>query len=280
MKKKIAVQRVSALPPGERIRHFHSLLRISIDRVRDKETEISFQVLNRGLSSLAEFESSYLHALNDREILEGILQAEKAGFDGVLLYCFSDPLLTEAKQAVDIPIIGLAQASLMLASFMGAKFGLVAISRESAARNEEMIARYGLRDRAVLPIRSLPISPEEQGKMVTDAREGVRAFREVAREYIRAGAEVLIPACGVVMVGLQHCPGCEDLPDGLREVDGVPVLNCIGAGIKMTELIVALKQGGSPWISRRGLFARPDLSLMANARSKFPYLGSGVWVDE
>lgn len=281
MEKKIVIQRVSAGNPQEpRFKNFHALMRQSFERVKDPDTRIAFQVLNRGLNQLSEFESTYLHAINDREMLEGIIQAEKSGYDGVLIYCFSDPLLTEAKQAVNIPVVGLAQASLHLASFMGAKFGLIAISRESAARNEELISKYGLREKAILPIRPMPISPEAQGKMIVDSREGVKAFREVAREYIKAGAEVLIPACGVMMLALQHCPGCEDLPQGLKEVDGVPILDCLGAAIKMTEAWVALKKGGSPWISRKGLFAQPDKETSEKARAKFPYLGSGVWVDE
>ena len=281
MQIKIAVQRVSASSPNDpQVKSFHALLKNSINRIKNPETHISFQVLNKGLNRLREFESTFLHSINDREVLEGVIQAERAGYDGVLIYCFSDPLLTEAKQAVDIPVIGLAQSSFFFASLIGAKFGLVAISQESAARNEELISRYGMRERAVLPVKSMPISPEEQSKMITDARQGVHAFKEVAREYIKAGAEVLIPACGVMIVALQHCPGCKNLPHGLIEVDGVPILDCIGVGIKMVEAFVALKKGGAPWISRKGLFAKPAHETLQKARAKFPYLGSGVWVDE
>lgn len=281
MEKKIVIQRVSAGNPNDpRFKNFHALMKKSIDQVKNPETRIAFQVLNRGLNQLREFESTYLHAINDREMLEGIILAERSGYDGALIYCFSDPLLTEAKQAVNIPVIGLAQASLYFASFVGAKFGLIAISRESAARNEELICKYGMREKAILPLRPMPISPEAQGKMIMDSREGVNAFREVAREYIQAGAEVLIPACGVMILALQHCPGCEDLPQGLTEVDGVPILDCLGAAVKMTEAWVDLQKGGSPWISRKGLFARPDNETLEKARAKFPYLGSGVWVDE
>ena len=54
MEKKIVIQRVSAGNPNDpRFKSFHALMRKSIDRVKNPETRIAFQVLNRGLNQLA-----------------------------------------------------------------------------------------------------------------------------------------------------------------------------------------------------------------------------------
>ena len=58
--------------------------------------------------------------------------------------------------------------------------------------------------------------------------------------------------------GLRLAPGATDkYPNGLVEVDGVPVLDVLACGIKMAETLVTLKKSGASWISRKNMYAQP-----------------------
>jgi Asp/Glu/hydantoin racemase len=273
---RLLIQRVTAGDPSSpHSQAYLSLLKKVIERVKDKDTEVRIRLLKKGMTDPNAFPYSFLHFINDREVLEAILEAEKDGFDSVLVYCFSDPAITEARQAMNIPVFGLAQPAMLTAQMMGGRFGVVAMSSESARRNEELMVKYGLREKVILPIRRMPIPPSEQAEMIEDAHDGIEVFKEVAKAYIKDGAEVIIPACGTLALALRIAPGCAELPNGLTEVDGVPILDVVGCAIKWTEMVVGLKRAGSPWISRAGLYTRPPVELVEASRGKIPYRGSG-----
>ncbi|MDX1378735.1 MAG: aspartate/glutamate racemase family protein, partial [Anaerolineales bacterium] len=46
--------------------------------------------------------------------------------DGIVLACFGDPGLYFLKEYCDVPVIGIAEASMSLAILLGAKFGILA----------------------------------------------------------------------------------------------------------------------------------------------------------
>jgi len=277
MKKKILIQRIAASnPEAQTTKTYEALLRKNCELVKDGDTEITIRLLRRGLNRLQEFAYSHLHYLNDREVFEAVLQGEKDGFDAVIVYCFSDPALDEMRQALRIPIIGLGQSSMMTASLMGAKFGLVAMSPASVARNEQLARRYGFFEKIISPIRPLPLSLIEQEKMITNASAGLDAFQRIGREYIQEGAEVLIAACGALNLVLKFCPGCSELPDGMSELDGVPIIDSVSSAVKYAEMLVEFKKAGIPWISRKGSYSQPGDEITTEAFRKMKYDFGGV----
>jgi allantoin racemase len=277
MKKRILIQRISASnPESPASKMYESLLIRNCSLAKTPDTEITIRLLRSGLNRLHEFAYSHLHYLNDREVFEAVLQGEKDGFDAVIVYCFSDPALEEMRQALRIPVIGLGQSSMMVASLMGARFGLVAMSAASTARNEQLARKYGFFDKIISPIRPLPLPLAEQEKSILNAGPGIDAFRQVAREYIQDGAEVLIAACGALNLVLKFCPGCPELPDGLSELDGVPIVDSVSAAVKLAEMLVEFKMAGIPWISRKGAYSQPAEEITAEAIRKMGYEFGGV----
>lgn len=90
----------------------------------------------------------------------GIVEAENEGFDAVLVGHFQDPLLFEARTAVDIPVIGHGEASLHQACMLGARMGLVCIDPVFVPWHQEQVRRYSLQDR-VVDVRAMLMSPAE-----------------------------------------------------------------------------------------------------------------------
>lgn len=52
-------------------------------------------------------------------VIEATVQAEKDGFDGVIIGCAGDPGVDGAREMVKIPVIGPAQASYVVCSMLG-----------------------------------------------------------------------------------------------------------------------------------------------------------------
>ena len=251
--------------------------RRNLDLVKQKDTELTFRFTRWGLTGLDAFFYRYLDHLNAKAIFHAVFQAEKEGFDAVMITCFGDPMLWEIRQAVDIPVVSIGESSMLLATMMGYKFGVVTISPYVIYEQEHTIAKYGLKER-LAGIRPIPETAEEQEMALTDAHHAIESFKKVARELIADGAEVIIPGCGLMSPALRLAPGAEkEYPNGLTEVDGVPVADVMGDTIKMAEVLVTLKRAGSSWISRKGLYTQPTPRAKELGQMVLKDDGPGFW---
>lgn len=253
------------------------LWRRSFGPAKQPDTELVFRFPRRGVTGLEGEMYSHLHHLADGQIFHAVVQAEHDGFDGALVACFHDPMLWDIRQAVDIPVVGFGESSMVLAAMMGRKFGVVTISPYSVHDTEENIAKYGFKDRCV-GVRCLHESGREQEQAMADARAAIAAFTVAARELIAEGAELIIPGCGLLSPALRFATGAEaDYPEGFRQVDGVPIADIYGNAIKCLETLVGLKRAGSCWISRKGLYAKPSADAIEVSRTVLDYDGPGFW---
>lgn len=274
---RIAYQQVMGAREGDEwVLNYNQLLRKNMELVKSPDTEVEFRTLRKGLNKFEAMFYSYTNFLGFTEILEGIIQAEKDGFDAVMICCFFDSILKEARQAVNIPVIGAAESAMLMATMMGRKFGVITVSPEAAFDMEDNIIKYGLSARST-PIRPILASPKEQMLAIQNASQGLEAFTAVCRELINDGAEIILPGCMVMSPAMRIAPGCPDLPNGIEEIDGVPIMDIVGTQVLMAETMVRLKKAGSAWISRKGLYAQPSEKALDAALSIFPYDGPGVW---
>jgi allantoin racemase len=251
--------------------------RRNLDLVKHKDTELTFRFPRWGITGLDGFFYSYLDMLNARSVFHAAVQAEKEGFDAVMITCFGDPMLWGIRQAIDIPVVSLGESSMLLATMMGYKFGVVTISPYNIYEQEHTIAKYGLTER-LAGIRPNPETGDEQAEALIDARHAIESFKKVGRELIADGAEVLIPGCGLLSPALRLAPGAEkEYPNGLTQVDGVPIVDVMGDTIKMAETMVSLKRAGSCWISRKGLHAQATAQALECGRMVLEDDGPGFW---
>src|SRR5260370_6216873 len=61
------------------------------------------------------------------QTIRNALDAERAGYDAFVIGHFQEPGLLEIRGAVDIPVVGLGEATLLAALSMGRQLGLVTI---------------------------------------------------------------------------------------------------------------------------------------------------------
>jgi Asp/Glu/hydantoin racemase len=176
--------------------------------------------------------------------------AESDGCDAFLIGHFQDSGLHEARSAVDIPVLGLGETSMLHACTLGQRIGLVTIDPIFIAWHQEQIARYGLSERVigVTAMTRLTVEDYVQACENEDAFARVlEQFERAALPLLAAGAEVLIPAGGLPALVLSRRPGLE--------VAGAAVLNAVPVLAKHGEAAVALGRRGLPIASRKGAFA-------------------------
>ncbi len=227
---------------------YFEILKAHLERIADPATEIGI----RGIVP----PSTQLHRLTEarcaRQVLRNALQAEREGFDGFAVGHFQEGGIVDVKSAVDIPVLGLGEASMHYACLLGHRFGLITIDPIYVPWHEDQIRLQGLEARSA-GVRAVRTSPADYMAAFRDpaARAAVLAqFEAEAEPLLAAGAEILIPAGGLPMLLL-----CGD-PD-LR-VGGAPVLNGVSVLLKLAEAAVKLRRADGIAISRRARFAKPS----------------------
>lgn len=177
----------------------------------------------------ASIESAYEELLSVPATLEGVMQAEKDGFDAVILGCFGDPGLEAARELVSIPVIGPGEASLLLAASLGHRFSVVTILDNVVAGQELQAYKAGVRDKlASVVATDIPVLD----LMKDPARSRARVV-EVGRQAIsQHRADTLMLGC-MTMSFL-------DVADEVSAELGVPVINAGKAALKAAESLVSL----------------------------------------
>jgi allantoin racemase len=184
------------------------------------------------------------------QTIRNALEAEREGYDGFIIGHFQEPGLLEIRGAIDIPVIGLGEATLLAALSMGRQLGLVTIDPVFIDWHERQVRAHGLEQR-VTGVRAIHV--DLPGFMCAFADEAsyarVRAdFVEQVRPLVAAGAEVIIPAGGLPMLLFAR--------ERPFIIDGALVLNGIAVVAKAAEMALALRQLTGSVVSRRGTYAK------------------------
>ena len=176
--------------------------------------------------------------------------AEADGCDAFLIGHYQDSGLHEARSAVNIPVLGLGETSMLHACTLGQRIGLVTIDPIFIAWHQEQVVRYGLRERVIGVTAMTRLAVEDYVRACQDENaftHVLEQFEHAAEPLLAAGAEVLIPAGGLPALVLSRRQGLE--------VDGAAVLNPVPVLAKHGEAAVALGRLGLPIASRKGAFA-------------------------
>jgi len=195
-------------------------------------TEIDVLGLSPGRAIADQYR--YLEFLDTGEILDNGLRAEREGYDAFLIGNIFEPGLHALRELLNIPVLGLCEASVTVACLSGR---LVSIDRMQ-------VERAAIFDRAF------------EDEAARDAVFG--QFRAAAREGLAKGAEAVIPAGGIVMTLLADA--------GVHEVDGAPIVNGLLALAKIGELAASLKALTGHFTSKRLTYAPPAGGLLDDIR--------------
>ena len=240
-------------------RNYFPFLRDYLRSIASEDTEFVLQGSRVGrIDSFRFFE-----ALDTVSILDSVLAAEQHGFDAVAIGNILDPGLREARSMVDIPVLGLGETSMHTACLMGSRFGLVGVNPFFGGRFEENVSRYGLRER-LAGLEFMALTPHELDACFSDenARQrAIQAFLDAARKTLAAGAEVVIPAGGRIVAFLNA--------NGIREVDGAPVLDGTVALVAGIEAAIRIRAATGSFVSRRRLYAKAPRAAIGDVAAEY-----------
>lgn len=177
-------------------------------------------------SSGVELNSALDVVLAAPEIVQLAADGQNAGFDAVILYCFSDPVIDACREALRIPVIGGAQASCLAALNVCRSFGVI------------------LADEARLPekklfLRTLGVSQERIGQIAAVNLSGISPWADRETTFKK------LLACGQKMMRETHteaivlgCLSFLGLAAPLSRVLGIPVIDPAIAAVTTAESIV------------------------------------------
>jgi allantoin racemase len=205
----------------------------------------------------------FLEYHDTREVIGNALRAEKEGYDAFLIGNITDAGLREARELINIPVLGLSETSLHVAAIMGASFGLVAIAERWIPRLMENVERYGLRGK-LAGIAAMETSPLDLRKAFRDeSRRGdvISRFTAAGEKLLAQGAEVIIPAGGEVGVFV--------IQAGLFELGRAPIVNGIYELVKMGEMAVRLHALTGRFTSKRFSYAAPTGEFLERIREHY-----------
>ena len=190
----------------------------------------------------ASIESHYDEALSVPGLLAEIARAQagEPTADGFVIACFGDPGLDAAREHADGPVVGIAEAAMHAASFLGRGFSVVTTLGRTAGRAWDLAERYGM-TRFCRNVRACEIPVLALEDPASDAFAAIVA--ESRRAVAADGAEAIVLGCA----------GMADLAARMTDAVGVPVIDGVAAAVKQAEALIGLKLT----TSRRGAYAFP-----------------------
>lgn len=187
------------------------------------------------------------------QVLKNMRRAEQEGYDAFVIGCTLDVGLAEGKSMLDIPVVGISEASYRMAMSMGRLFAIVTSSPAFTEVYGEQVERYGVAGRYLRGPYMIRASEEEMAVALTRPQPLIEKFTAAARKAVDDGASVIVPA-PAFLATLAHRAG-------LRELDGALVLDTVSVAVKTAEMMAGLRPAGVTPSRRIGVYCRPDHAL-------------------
>ena len=204
---------------------FVPVLRQFLSTIARSDNEIEVKSLEKGPIDL-EYHS--YSAQIAQELLSKVKNAEDEGYNAAIIGCFYDPELMAAREVVKMPVVGVGEASMHLASLLGSKFSILIGRRKWLSRMENNAKAYGFESR-IASWRILNLSVSE---MADIEKTKAAAVRESEAAISEDGAEVIVLGC----------TGLSGIAKELQESLGIPVIDPVVAGLKFAELLADLRE--------------------------------------
>ncbi|MFD4669991.1 aspartate/glutamate racemase family protein [Lentzea sp. NPDC058450] len=193
----------------------------------------------------ASIESHYDEALSVPGVLAEIASSPA---DGHVIACFGDPGLDAARELADGPVVGIAEAALRCATYLGRGFSVVTTLDRTRGRAWDLVHRYGVaafcRGVSACDVPVLEV--------------------EAAVDAVVAACRAAVAADGSDVVVL----GCAGMTAQRAEIEhrvGVPVVDGVQAAVLQVESLVRMGLR----TSAVGEFAAPPRKAYAGLLASF-----------
>lgn len=199
--------------------------------------------------------NAYAHHRVLEPILGNAVRAEDEGYDAFVIGSFSEPFLRELRSAVDIPVVSLTESSLLVACSMGRYSAAVSNSPTTAWMTRMSVDAHGLAGR-VLRVQSIEPPLDEPDLAAAFANPGpvIESFRRAAMKAIAEGADVIIPAEGM-LAELLHV-------NGITRIQSAAVLDVFAVTWAYAAMLAGLRSSTKLEVGRQWHYRRDDAALV------------------
>jgi len=142
---------------------------------------------------------------------------QASDWDAFIIACHYDPNLDAIKEIADKPVVGMGEASMIVASMLGHRFSIITTDEHSIPLHEECARKYHLHD-LLASVRA----PEEGALDLSEEERIYRISQLVIEEDM---AEIIVLGCA----------GMAGLDKQLQSRLSVPVLDGIVCALLLAE---------------------------------------------
>ncbi|MBU2760891.1 aspartate/glutamate racemase family protein [Acidithiobacillus thiooxidans] len=182
-------------------------------------------VFTTALDGPETIESSFDECFSATTVLETIKKNTHKYFDAHIIACFGDPGLDAAREFADVPVIGIAEASMHFASLVATKFTIITTVSRMKTHTENLLYKYGY-DRKCSKVRAIncPVLS------LVDEFDISRGILE--EECVKAIDDDNI---GAIILG---CAGMAGLSTDLTAKYGIPIIDGVISAIYLSEALI------------------------------------------
>jgi allantoin racemase len=163
-------------------------------------------------------------------LVKKAIEAEDRGFDAVMTVCLYDFGVEAARHVVDIPVVATGAATCHVASLMVDRVGVLAPTTAGIPITYKVLRNNGLQGNRVAPIRGVDLPVQDLWNRKDELKTKILSMFQ---KTVEEGAQV----CWIQ--GSLLIPFAISAQDVQKELT-VPVLDPIGIGVKMCELLVGV----------------------------------------
>jgi allantoin racemase len=185
-------------------------------------TEVQVLAMPGGPLDLEYYQQGHAAISLMMETLPAIVRSTNV--DAVVVACFYDPGVRELREMLNVPVVGIGEASMHVASLLGHKFSIIVARKKCIPKMSDNALLYGFEGR-IAPWRSIEFTVQ---RLHSDQN---RASEAIALEAAGAVHEDLAE---VVILG---CAAMEDMAQHLSKRVRVPVVDPVVAGFKLAEML-------------------------------------------
>jgi allantoin racemase len=229
------------------------------------EAEVKVHGLRPGTYSeacapIAAIRHRWVAAVQELQIADAAMVAEREGFHAMAVGCFFDPGLRAARSVVNIPVVSLGESCALAACSLGRRFGMVTLCADQSADYSEMIHAYGLERRFAGAVALEPAIDEFALEADEDtARSIEERFEQASARVIAQGADIVIPADGVLNEFLVR-------RGRLKAHGEVPVMDSLGVLFQHAAFMVRIARTTGAGASRLQMYTQPPATMIEHVR--------------
>lgn len=206
------------------------------ERVAREKTSITAIHPDRGPVSLESFYEYHLAAV---AVLAAV-EEHQDDVDGVVVACYGDPGLYPLKEVLDVPVVGVAEGSMAVATLLGHRFAILVARNRAVPMMECLVQEYGFANRLA--------TVQPTGLSVLDLEKD---RDRTLTELVAAGESAMAEGAEALLLG---CAGLSGYESRLAKRLGIPVVDPVANAVATVEGLIEqdLTQSSS------GLWATPS----------------------